>query len=76
MITLEIADPQSKQAIELMRALAKEVNDLYGDEGESNLLSENLFRRGGVSIAALCVPVIAALICTTKRSVEGVKILD
>jgi hypothetical protein len=28
-----------------------------------------------VSIAAPCVPEIAALICTTKRSVEGVKIL-
>jgi hypothetical protein len=29
----------------------------------------------GLSIAAPCVPEIAALICTTKRSVEGVKIL-
>ena len=29
-----------------------------------------------VSIAAPFVPVIAALICTTKRSVEGVRILD
>jgi hypothetical protein len=29
-----------------------------------------------VSIAARYVPVIAALVCTTKRSVEGVKILD
>ena len=28
-----------------------------------------------LSIAALCVPVIAALMCTTKRSVDGVKIL-
>jgi hypothetical protein len=29
-----------------------------------------------MSIAALCVPVIAALMCTTKRSVDGVRILD
>jgi hypothetical protein len=29
-----------------------------------------------VSIAAPCVPVIAALMCTTKRRVEGVRILD
>jgi hypothetical protein len=29
-----------------------------------------------LSIAARYVPVIAALVCTTKRSVEGVKILD
>jgi hypothetical protein len=29
-----------------------------------------------LSIAAPCVPVIAALMCTTKRSVEGVRILD
>jgi hypothetical protein len=31
---------------------------------------------GRVSIAAPCVPVIAALMCTTKRRVEGVRILD
>jgi hypothetical protein len=30
----------------------------------------------GLSIAALYVPVIAALMCTTKRSVEGVRNLD
>jgi hypothetical protein len=29
-----------------------------------------------VSIAAPCVPVIAALMCTSKRSVEGDRILD
>jgi len=29
-----------------------------------------------MSIAAPCVPVIAALMCTTKRRVEGVRILD
>jgi hypothetical protein len=29
-----------------------------------------------VSIAAPCVPVIAALMCTTKTSVDGVRILD
>jgi hypothetical protein len=29
-----------------------------------------------LSIAAPCVPVIAALMCTTKRRVEGVRILD
>ncbi|HSQ18412.1 MAG TPA: hypothetical protein VLM83_11980, partial [Anaerolineales bacterium] len=28
-----------------------------------------------LSIAAPCIPVIAALMCTTKRSVEGVRIL-
>jgi predicted amidohydrolase len=31
---------------------------------------------GFLSIAAPFVPVIAALMCTTKRSVEGVRILD
>jgi hypothetical protein len=37
-----------------------------------------LFQLGNaqLSIAAPCVPVIAALMCTTKRSVEGVRILD
>ena len=39
-----------------------------------NTLEMLLFLR--VSIAAPCIPVIAALICTTKRSVEGVRILD
>ena len=29
-----------------------------------------------MSIAAPCIPVIAALMCTTKRSVEGFRILD
>jgi hypothetical protein len=29
-----------------------------------------------LSIAAPCIPVIAALMCTTKRSVEGVRNLE
>jgi hypothetical protein len=35
-----------------------------------------LHKNGKLSIAAPFVPVIAALMCTTKRSVEGVRILD
>jgi hypothetical protein len=39
-------------------------------------MQNNEWEWSGVSIAAPCVPVIAALMCTTKRRVEGVRILD
>jgi hypothetical protein len=40
------------------------------------MVVSEICRAALLSIAAPFVPVIAALICTTKRSVEGVKILD
>jgi hypothetical protein len=43
---------------------------LVGEDGKPRSFAHEL------SIAAPSVPVIAALICTTKRSVEGVRVLN
>ena len=52
--------------------MEKRANDCNGRPSEAH--HERTHQR--MSIAAPYVPVIVALICTTKRSMEGVKILD